>query len=245
MLEHYKLVLSVGHDEYWSAPMRDHLEAFIANGGNAAFFSGNSVCWQVRSEDDGRALVCWKQTYNQDPVYKTDDYSTLSTLWSHYLVDRPENQLTGVGFLQGGYHLSHGQFMDGPGEYTVHRPEHWVFEGTNLARNDTFGGDDTIVGYECDGCEWTLQDGLPVPTYRDGTPESFTILATAPVRWHSDDCEWYERWERGRTGAATMGIYTKGGTVFTAATTDWSHGLAGGDTAVERITHNILQRLSE
>ena len=118
MLEHYKLVLSVGHDEYWSAPMRDNLEAFIANGGNAAFFSGNSVCWQVRSEDDGRALVCWKQAYNQDPVFKTDDLSTLSTLWSHYLVDRPENQLTGVGFLQGGYHLSHGQFMDGPGEYT-------------------------------------------------------------------------------------------------------------------------------
>ena len=244
MLAHYKLVLSVGHDEYWSAPMRDHLEAFIANGGNAAFFSGNSVCWQVRSEDDGRALVCWKQSYNQDPVYKTDDYSTLSTLWSHYLVERPENELTGVGFLQGGYHLSHGQFMDGPGEYTAHRPEHWVFEGTDLTQDDTFGGANTIVGYECDGCELTIENGLPVPTYRDGTPEGFTILATAPVRWHPDDCEWYERWERGRTGAATMGIYTKGGTVFTAATTDWSHGLAGGDAIVERITHNVLQRLS-
>ena len=80
ILARYKLVLSVGHDEYWSAPMRDNLEAFIANGGNVAFFSGNSVCWQVRSEDNGRALVCWKQSYNQDPVYKTDDYSTLSTL---------------------------------------------------------------------------------------------------------------------------------------------------------------------
>lgn len=245
MLAYYKLVLSVGHDEYWSAPMRDNLEAFIENGGNAAFFSGNSVCWQVRSEDDGRALVCWKQSYNQDPVYKTWDYRTLSTLWSHYLVERPENQLTGVGFLQGGYHLSHGQFMDGPGEYTVHRPEHWVFEGTNLAKDDTFGAEHTIVGYECDGCEWTLEDGLPVPTYRDGTPEGFTILATAPVRWHPDDCEWYERWEKGRTGAATMGIYTQVGTVFTAATTDWAHGLAGRDPIVERITHNILQRLGK
>ena len=45
----------------------------------------------------------------------------------------------------------------------------------------------------------------------------------------------------GRTGAATMGIYTQGGTVFTAATTDWSHGLAGGDAVVERITHNVLR----
>ncbi len=245
LLENYRLVLSVGHDEYWSAPMRDNLETFIANGGNAAFFSGNSVCWQVRSEDAGRALVCWKQNFHQDPVYKTGDYSTLSTLWSHHLVGRPENELTGVGFLYGGYHRSHGQFMDGPAAYTVHRPEHWVFEGTNLSRDDTFGGDDTIVGYECDGCELTDADGLPVPTYRDGTPGGFTIVATAPVRWHPDDCEWYERWEKGRTGAATMGVYTKGGTVFTAATTDWAHGLAGGDAVVERITHNVLRRLAE
>jgi len=245
ILEHYKLVLSVGHDEYWSAPMRDNLEAYIANGGNAAFFSGNSVCWQVRSEDEGRALVCWKQSFNLDPVYKTDDYSTLSTLWSHHLVKRPENELTGVGFLQGGYHLSHGQFMDGDGAYTAHRPDHWVFEGTDLSRDEKFGGQNTIVGYECDGCEFTLVDGLPVPTYQDGTPDEFTILATAPVRWHPDDCEWYEHWEQGYTGAATMGIYTKGGTVFTAATTDWSHGLAGGDAVVEQITHNVLQRLSE
>ena len=244
LLENYRLVLSVGHDEYWSAPMRDTLETFITNGGNAAFFSGNSVCWQVRSEDAGRALVCWKQNFHQDPVYKTGDYRTLSTLWSHHLVGRPENALTGVGFLYGGYHRSHGQFMDGPAEYTVHRPEHWVFEGTNLSQNDTFGGKDTIVGYECDGCELSYEDGLPVPTHRDGTPAGFTILATAPVRWHPDDCEWYEQWEKGRTGAATMGIYTKGGTVFTAATTDWSHGLAGGDAVVERITHNVLRRLA-
>ncbi len=244
LLERYQLVLSVGHDEYWSAPMRDNLEAFIANGGNAAFFSGNSVCWQVRSEDKGRALVCWKQNYHQDPVYKTGDYRTLSTLWSHHLVDRPENQLTGVGFLYGGYHRSHGQFMDGSGAYTVHRPEHWVFEGTNLVKADAFGGEHTVVGYECDGCELIFEAGLPVPTHRDGTPEGFTVLATAPVRWHPDDSEWYGGWEKGRTCAATMGLYTRGGTVFTAATTDWSHGLGGGDAVVERITHNVLQRLS-
>ena len=72
LLESYKLVLSVGHDEYWSAPMRDHLEAFIARGGNVAFFSGNTCCWQVRSEEGGRALTCWKQWYNQDPVFPTE-----------------------------------------------------------------------------------------------------------------------------------------------------------------------------
>ena len=57
ILKHYRLVLSVGHDEYWSSKMRDHLEAFIVGGGNVAFFSGNTAFWQVRSEDNGRTLV--------------------------------------------------------------------------------------------------------------------------------------------------------------------------------------------
>jgi hypothetical protein len=245
LLDHYKLVLSIGHDEYWSAPMRDHLEAFIAKSGNVAFFSGNSVCWQVRTEDEGRALVCWKQAFEQDPLFGTADHRLLSTLWSHHLVNRPENRLTGVGFLYGGYHRSHDQFMDGSGAFTVHRPEHWLFAGTGLEKGAVFGGKDTIVGYECDGCEFTLKDGLPDPTHRDGTPASLVIVATAPARWHPDDCEWYDRWEKGRLGAAVLGTYTQGGTVVTVGTTDWAHGLRGRDPVVERVTKNVLDRLSK
>ncbi len=244
LLDNYRLVLSVGHDEYWSAPMRDHLEAFIAGGGNVAFFSGNSVCWQVRSEDEGRALLCWKQWYNMDEAYAAGEYGRLSTLWSHHLVNRPENQLTGVGFLYGGYHLSHGQYMEGSGAFEVHRPEHWVFAGTGLAQGDHFGAEHTIVGYECDGCEFAIEDGVPVPKGTYGTPENFLILCTAPARWHPDDSVWYERWEHGREGAAVMGLYTRGGTVFTAGTTDWSHGLKG-DEHVAQMTRNVLDRLGE
>ncbi|MFM8357458.1 MAG: N,N-dimethylformamidase beta subunit family domain-containing protein [Verrucomicrobiota bacterium] len=240
----YKLVLSVGHDEYWSTPMRDHLEAFIGKGGNVAFFSGNTCCWQVRSEDDGQALTCWKQNYHWDPVYAArGSQATLSSLWSHHLVQRPENQLTGVGFLWGGYHRSHGQLMDGSGAFTVHEPGHWIFEGTGLRAGESFGAQDTVVGYECDGCELEWKDGRPRPTHRDGTPASFEVLATAPAQWHPDDCQWYDRWENGRKGNAVLGMYTRGGTVFTCGSTDWAHGLRGGDPAVVRITRNILARL--
>jgi hypothetical protein len=249
ILPRYKLVLSVGHDEYWSTPMRDNLEAFIGRGGNVAFFSGNTCCWQVRSEDEGRALTCWKQSFNRDPVFPSGDHRTLSTLWSHHLVKRPENGLTGVGFLHGGYHLSHGQYMDGKGAFTAHRPDHWAFEGTGLNPGESFGGKHTVVGYECDGCEFEMKDGRPVPTLRDGTPEGFTILATCPARWHPDDALWYDRFPRDPSGApapgaAVLGSYVRGGTVFTTGTTDWAHGLRGGDDAVERITKNVLDRLS-
>ena len=36
-----------------------------------------------------------------------------------------------------------------------------------------------------------------------------------------------------------------GGIVFTAGTTDWAHGLSGGDATVTRITRNLLDRLSK
>ena len=177
-----------------------------------------------------------------DPAFADKDFGSLSTLWSHYLVDRPENSLTGVGFLYGGYHLSHGQYLDGSGAYEVHRPEHWVFTGTGLSRGEAFGGEYTIVGYECDGCEFEMVDGLPVAKGTFGTPQDFEILCTAPARWHPNDSEWYERWERGHEGAAVMGVYTRGGTVFTAGTTDWAHGLKG-DERVAQITRNVLDQL--
>jgi hypothetical protein len=245
LLENYKLVLSVGHDEYWSTPMRDHLESWIGRGGNVAFFSGNTCCWQVRSENGGKALTSFKQNYFVDPVFAGGDYKTLSTLWAHHLLKRPENELTGVGFLSGGYHRSHDQLMDGSGGFKVHRPEHWIFEGTGLMKDQEFGGKDTIVGYECDGCELVWKDGIPFPTHRDGTPKTFEVLGTAPAQWHHADCEWYEKWERGRKGAACLGIYTRGGTVFTAGSTDWSHGLRGKDPIVEQITKNIVERLGK
>ena len=89
-----------------------------------------------------------------------------------------------------------------------------------------------------------MVNGKPAPTHRDGTPEGFVIVATAPARWAPADCEWYERWDKDRIGAAVVGTYTRGGTVVTVGTTDWSHGLSGGDPVVERVTKNILDRLT-
>jgi hypothetical protein len=252
ILQGYRLVLSVGHDEYWSAPMRDHLEAFIGAGGNVAFFSGNTCFWQVRSEDHGRALVSWKMDFDKDPIYQSDDQRLLSGMWSNHLVKRPENQLTGVSFSYGGYH--HFFETGGDGCYTIHRPDHWVFAGTGLRRGDRLGAKDRIVGYECDGCQFTLEDGVPVPTHRDGTPPTFQILGTAPAGLSTKDSSliWVSEALYGKgtsrridqPGVAVLGVYTRGGTVLTTGCTEWVRGLQGHDPAVERITRNVLDRLA-
>lgn len=254
ILNGYRLVLSVGHDEYWSYPMRDHLEAYVADGGNVAFFSGNTMWWQVRLENAGRTIVCYKD-YRQDPFYPSGNQRLLSTLTCHRLINHPENRLTGVSFAYGGYHDFFDCHNDGPWSYTVDRPSHWVFQNTGLKRNDQLGARDKIVGYECDGCDFEMRDGLPVPTGRDGTPENFEILATAPAKLPNADSslDMVQEALYGTdtdkrhcpTGAAVLGTYQRGGTVFTTGCTNWSYGLRGGDEAVMQITRNILDRLSQ
>lgn len=150
----------------------------------------------------------------------------------------------------GSMHCSKGQYTDGSGAFTVYQPEHWVFSGTGLEQGAQFGAKDRTVGYECDGCEHTFVIGRPVSTRRDGTPEGFLILALAlalaPASWPADEWQWYEKWESGRRGNACMGLHgvPAGGTVFTAATTGWAHGLQGKDPILEIITRNVLDRLS-
>jgi hypothetical protein len=190
VLDPYRLYLSVGHDEYWSWEMRDAVEGFVARGGNAAFFSGNTAFWQVRIEDGGRAMACWKdRAPGMDPVVGTPDERRMTGMWSHPRIGRPENELTGVSFCRGGYARIGGGVPNGSGGYTVHRPEHWVFTGTGLRYGDLLGAGPVIVGYETDGCALRLIDGRPVPTHEDGTPASFVALATSPARLWSNHPE--------------------------------------------------------
>ncbi len=268
----YKLLLSVGHDEYWSGPMRDTVESFIANGGNVAFFSGNTALWQVRMEEleggSNSVMVGYKGQFKNDPVYGTDRIGELTSIWSDHLIGRPENQMTGVSFTRGGYHRIGKRVTNGAGGYTVFRPNHWMFEGTGIDYGDVLGAKATTVGYECDGCDYTTIDGLPHPTGSDGTPENFEILAMVPAAHFTRttaarppkpnepseieflasrlfDSRDEAAVQRIAAGQAMLGSYVSagGGTVITSGSTDWAHGLAGRDEQIERITSNILNRL--
>lgn len=272
IVDRYRLLLSVGHDEYWSGPMRDTVEGFIAAGGNVAFFSGNTSLWQVRMEDvvDGTAtvMVGYKGRFKDDPVYDTDRVGELTSIWSDHLIGRPENHMTGVSFTRGGYHRIGKRVTSGAGGYTVYRPDHWMFDGTGIDYGDVLGAAATTVGYECDGCDFTMIDGMPHPTHSDGTPDTFEILAMVPAAHFTrttaarppkpsepSEIEFLASRvfgsrdeatvQRLAAGHAMLGSYTSpgGGTVITSGSTDWAHGLAGRDVQIETITANILDRL--
>jgi hypothetical protein len=266
ILEGHRLFLSVGHDEYWSWGMRDTVEAFTADGGNAAFFSGNTCYWQVRFEDEGRTMVGYKYGADADPVLGTDDERFLTGAWIDRRIGRPEFSTTGLSFSRGGYARYGMATPRSSGAYTVWRPEHWAFEGTGLMYGDALGLADAIVAYEVDGCELAIEAGRPVPTHRDGAPETLEILASAPAHlWTRDEQPsryahepgeaepiamaiyvdgWRGHVEEFLHGHAVVGCFTipGGGTVFNAGCTDWSYGL--GDPDVATVTRNVLRRLS-
>jgi hypothetical protein len=178
----YCLLLSVGHDEYWSWRMRDTVDAHLGRGGNFAMFSGNAVYWQVRYEDDGQTMVCYKYAArDKDPVIGTDRQRELTSIWSDPLIGRPENLTTGLSFCRGGYVRFGHSMPRASGAYTIWRPDHWAFAGTGLRYGDALGLGSYIVGYEVDGCDLQLENGIPRPTGSDGTPADMNVLATAPA----------------------------------------------------------------
>ncbi|MEM7093041.1 MAG: N,N-dimethylformamidase beta subunit family domain-containing protein [Actinomycetota bacterium] len=264
LLEPYTLYVSVGHDEYWSAAMRDAVEDWVTEGGHAAFFSGNTAFWQIRYEElADHQVVGYKLEFEDDPVFGTEAEATLSTMWSDPLVGRPENEMTGVSFTRGGY--AHMRAAPrGSGGYTVWRPEHPLFEELDLYVGDLLGAEPIVVGYECDGCAIQLVDGRPVPTGVDGTPTDMTILGTAPAHlWLTEEgapglpdsfvgeLNWVaqrlggadtpENRERFAYGNAVMATFDRGaGTVFTSGCTDWAYGL--GDAAIAQVTKNVVRR---
>jgi hypothetical protein len=269
VLDAASLYLSVGHDEYWSKGMRDTVERFIARGGNAAFFSGNTSLWQVRHEGDERDVVVgYKGFFKDDPLMGTTRENEVTTFWSDVVVGRPENTMTGVTFTRGGYHRIGRNVTAGLGGYTVHRADHWIFEGTGLRYGEVLGANATVVGYECDGCAFTYRDGLPYATGEDLTPSTFEILGTCPTQHFTretaprppkpgepSELEYIASrvfgtrdpaaMDRIRYGHAVLGAYTNdaGATVLTSGSTDWAHGLAERDPQIEQITRNVLTKL--
>ena len=70
---------------------------FVESAVRGPSFSGNTCFWQVRYEDEGRTMVCYKGQYERDPVLGTDRASSfLSTMWSLPSIGRPECLTTGL-----------------------------------------------------------------------------------------------------------------------------------------------------
>lgn len=220
LLDPYQLLLSVGHDEYWSDAQRNLTTAFLKRGGNVTFFSGNTCYkfidfprpWQMAN----------KGTWPQN--------------------GRPsEDSFTGVSYVHGGGRWDSTGRWDGPRQvvgYTLQLQDHWALKNVASPLGAVYpdtGEPSGCVGYECDGAKSTIQNGVRIPT---GTPPDFMILGHAQL-----DGSWQD--DLDRTRACTIGLYTSPGIALTVGSTDWPRVAASGrDPSVAAFTRNVLDALS-
>jgi hypothetical protein len=184
-LDGYDLVLGVGHDEYWSARQRNAVEAYVADGGDYASFSGNTMFWQVRVEPttDGNTMICHKYAaHESDPVVADGSPELMSGMWCDPVVGRPEWTLLGGGSAWGLYYRFGAAVARGSGGFTVYRDSHWLLAGTGLRYGDQLGSKHGAVGYETLGCRIQFDNHqLPVAAPLDGMPSDVEIVAFTPA----------------------------------------------------------------
>ena len=264
-LEGTACVAIAGHDEYWSWAMRDTIDGYVDCGGRLARFAGNFQ-WQVRLSDDGAQQCCYRLP-KRDPESAQHPHLT-TTVWDWKPIGRPAAASMGLTGMGGTYNRYGVAAPRSTGGYTIYRPDHWAFAGTDLYYGDVLGAAPVcLAAFELDSVAYTVQHGLPVPTFEDGAPQTLEILALAPaVRGEEDrfqgrvplngpidearallealgeDLPACFRESEGR-GAGMIAAFRRGkGEVFNGGSTEWPRALELHDPFVERIVENVIER---
>jgi hypothetical protein len=226
-----RVFLSVGHDEYWSWQMREHVEAARDRGVHLAFLGANVCYWQIRFEsnrrgDADRTIVAYKEAASDLDPLATDgrpqNNRQVTGRWREPPTSRPEERLVGVMYA--------ADPVDA--DIVVTDVDHWAFDGTGLRAGDRLVG---LLGYEVDAIY-------------GGGPPRLQRLAHSPF---------IDQGANGRIRYADMTIYTaaSGALVFATGSMQWNWGLDGYNapqwhptrtsSAAQRITRTILNRMLE
>jgi hypothetical protein len=142
----HRAYLSLGHDEYWSAAMRNGVERARDAGIGLAFLGANPAYWNMRVESDragvaNRVIVCYKNAF-LDPLYGRDN-ANVTVEWRQPPLNRPENALVGIMYTDWTYPPTAWPWrVTAAGAHTP------LMAGTGLRAGVAYGCN--LVGYEFD-----------------------------------------------------------------------------------------------
>lgn len=220
-----KVMLSVGHDEYWSLKMFGNVRRAIEQGLSVGFLSGNTSCFvaPLVPSSDGRP----------DRVFhRAGRYGGLME------IEKPK---MGPFDLDGDASVPNERMLigartvspfNGSGDWTIRKADHWLFEGTNLKDGEAIPG---LVGWEFHG------DPAPIP--------GLEVVASGPTTNTAEENATFaatvypgpkQNWIfNASTIFWGMGLSTPPGVVPPHSHYGRPH---GADSRVQRITANFLAR---
>ena len=219
--------LSVGHDEYYSIEMFNHLLDAVRRGLNIGFFSGNTCCGRIAY--GASAVGTPARWFSREDAFAPRDEEDLKRLPSMAtLPHRSPNsaQLVGARNLAP---------FTGGADWICQAPDHWLFAGTGMKKGDGIPG---LVGWEWHGdpaaipglevvasgptqsAPGELNGGVYTATAYPGPSGNFVINAST--------CWWGD-------GLSAPPGYLRP-SVYTTP--------KGPDERVRQITRNVLERMS-
>jgi hypothetical protein len=222
------LLISGGHDEYWSATMRARLLEFVDRGGSMCFFAGDVACFEVEFAASGDRLFCPKMAGGAPE--KTGLHP--GALWH---VNDPQDWLTMSSGAWG------GGWWDGRRTIEAYQPviaDHWIFDGVTIPDEGISGGEQTpVIGYETDGVRLERASDPPrLSEHRKGGSGGRVLLAVAKL-----SAGWVAGYDQANA-AIVLRTAPSGGMVLSTGTTDWPLALHS-DQVISQITDNIVSRL--
>lgn len=222
-----KSFFSVGHDEYWSIEMYDHVKNAIDTGVNVAFLSANSVYTMVPLHKVNRKNVPARLIYRQgffggfspgqldSMPYMKDEH------WEKHGPD--ESQLIG------------GRTMipfNGSGNWTVTNAGHWLFDGTGMKNGDFIPG---LVGWEHHGDPAPIK-GLVTVAEGKVTNDGENTSDYAATIYPGPKDNWVFN---AATSYWSLGLSQPPGAILPCSHFGRPHGT---DARVQKITENYLKR---
>jgi len=251
LLERYKVILTGAHPEYWTGPMLDAVEGYLAGGGRLMYLGGNGFYWVTTISADKPHIIEVRRGFNGTRAWESAPgeahHSTTGEpggLWRYR--GRPPNRLVGVGFTA----QSDAQ-RKAPGYRRLGDAEDpevaFVFEGV---RPDETIGDFGLInggaaGYEIDRYDPDI--GAPhsvwhLATSRGMHDESYlltieNLLFTVPeIAGPTQDMV--------RADIVYCRVGRAGGEVFSVGSCNWCGSLSHDEYTnnVSRVTSNVLRR---
>ncbi len=250
-LSGYKVIITGSHPEYWSAPMLDALEAYLAAGGRLMYLGGNGFYWSTAWDPEKPYIIevrrgiagsrVWNSHPGEQELASTGEHCGL---WRHR--GRAPNSTVGVGFAGQGWDLDTPGYRRQPDSHDPRAA--FIFEG--IGADEEIGEFGLVMngaaGDEIDRADHTL-----------GTPAHTLLLATS-AGLHSDyylvcheDLLVTQSEVHGSDHPnlrADMVYFEnpKGGAVFSVGSINWIGSLShnGYDNNVSRITENVLREFA-